>query len=269
MESGGFFFLDKKEGIYSPMALSGLDKTSAHRLRFPPELLQERCGGKPALIEGAGLSDFRMFLSSSEYRRLGSMRLIPLAFGQDDTAYLISLESQGNARQAVVPDEWNTLNAFLCERLSIHASRFSQGSGITDKSLSESKAGLFSLIGSAKHGGQRSVFVIFSLSPLMQAVQAKTPQADVFRLFTEACATLSRMFASPESLVVLPRQRIGVLLSSQVKPDPELILHQMAGSLQRLFSKLERFSLIPERVIEANPPATALDDFFAEEIRAS
>ncbi len=265
MEAGGFFLPDPLTGLYAPTALAGLDRTSAHRMRFPAEILSQACSGRAVALTREESTPLRMFFSSSDYRRLAALRIIPIPYGEAACAYLISVESRPWSIDKAVPMEWNMLKAFIGERLSIHAQRFGSSQLAGGGGAEGGAAALLELLKAATQRAQKSVYVVFSFLPLIEAITAKNPQADGYRLYSEAFAALSRMLAPPGSMLALPHFRIGMLISSQVKPDTELILHRMAGTLSRLFSSLDKVSLIPETSVDLNDSPQALQALLEKE----
>jgi hypothetical protein len=267
IDSGGLFFFDDALGAYAPMAISGFDETSTHRLRLPESLIDSSCSGGPASITGNDLSDFKMFFSSSEFRDIGAIRLIPLPFGDGKTALILSVERAGSERDAAVPGGWPDIETSVSGKLRAYASRFMHASGAEPSSASfeDAKASFNGALSTAHGRSLKTSFIVIPLSQAIEAIKEKTPRADGYRLFAEACAALTRMFPIHGSVVGLPRFRVGILLASQVAPDPGLILHQISKGLGRHFSSLGDFSLKTEQTLDPSSRDFKLEELFKSE----
>jgi hypothetical protein len=264
IESGGLFFFDEGLNAYAPMAICGFDETSTHRLRLPESLVSSWFSGGPASVTGPDLADFKMFFSSGEFRSIGTIRLIPIPFVEGRSACILSTESAGSERDVAVPGGWPDIESIVSGKLRAYAARFLAPAADRRPapSFEEAKASFWSALSTA-HGRQlKTRFMVLSLGALIDEVKENTPRADAFRLFTDACAALSRMFPIRGSVIELPRFRVGVLLASQVAPDPALILHQASKGLGRLFSSLGTVSLEAERILDPSSRDFKLDELF-------
>ncbi len=264
IESGGIFFFDDALGVYAPMAISGFDETSSRRLRLPASLVGSWCGGGPASVSGADLEDFRMFFSSSEFLGIGTIRLVPLPYGEGKSALILSAEAAGSERDAAVPGGWPDIESSISGKLRSYASRFMRTAeqGAAAPSFEEAKSA-FDLALSTAHGRSlKTSFIVIPLDGAIDAIKKNSPRADSYRLFAEARAAIARMFPIRGSVIELPGFRIGVLLASQVAPDPALILHQASKGLGRLFSGLGGAELEAERVLDPSSREFKLEDLF-------
>lgn len=264
IESGGLFLFDEGLGVYAPMAIAGFDETSAHRLRLPESLVASWCSGGPASVSGTDLSDFKMFFSSGEFRSIGTIRLIPIPYGEARSAFILSAESIGSERDVAVPGGWPDVESILSGKLRAYSSRFLSPSAEQPRSPSpdEAKAAFWSALSTA-HGRQlKTSFMVIPLGSLLEDIKGKTPGADAHRLFTDATTALARMFPIRGSVIELPGFRVGVLLASQVAPDPALILHQASKGLGRLFSSHGPCALEAERILDPSSRGFTLDDLF-------
>jgi hypothetical protein len=264
IDSGGLFFLDEGLGAYAPMAISGFDETSSRRLRLPESLIASWCSGGPASVSGHDLSDFKMFFSSGAFRSIGAIRLIPVAYGDGRGAFILSADPAGSELDAAVPGGWPDIEPILSGKLRAYAARFLSPSSEKRavRSSEEAKASFRSALSTAQGRQLKTSLMVIPLGALIGEIKGKTPRADEQRLFSDAASALARMFPIHGSVIELPGFRVGVLLASQVAPDPALILHQASKGLGRLFSSAGAPILEAERILDPSSGDFKLDALF-------
>lgn len=210
-----------------------------------------------------------MFFSSSGFRRLASLRIVPLPFGSGEKAYILAADA--SASGPCVPEDWRKLETAACEGLSAFASRF-MGPNAAERgaSLASKAADAFdAALETARGRGLKTIFAVVPLDPLIQRMQTRTPEADSSRLYSEVCASIAKMFSLNGSVVPLPRDRVGILLASQSVPDSGLVLHQVSSGLGRQFLGLGNLPLAAERVLDPSLGDFDLGDLYQSEREGS
>jgi hypothetical protein len=268
VERGCLLFRDEASGVLLPWAISGLDATSARRLRIPAAAILSRVPGPLAVLRGSLLREFRIFLSHRDFRSVRSMRVLALPLGQADAAYLVSLDRRDFPDDEAVPRDWDQLRALLGERLSVFRAKFrasplpgDAAASASDRAL-EMKERIALAAADAKSKGLSSLFVAVPFGALIDLICADAPDADPYRIFSETMSAISRIVASPGLVLALPRFRAGILFSTSSKPDAEIFLSQLGSSLSRILSRSGSLRLEAEASFDPASGASCMESLF-------
>jgi hypothetical protein len=268
VERGCLLFRDETSGVLLPWAVSGLDTTSARRLRIPEAALLSRAPGPVDVLRGSLLREFRIFLSHRDFRSARSMRVLALPLGQADAAYLVSLDRRDFLVDEAVPRDWNDVRALLGERLSIFRAKFrasplpgDDAASASDRAL-EMKERIAAAAADAKSKGMSSLFVAVPFGALIDSVCSGAPDADPYRIFSETMSAISRIVPSPGLVLSLPRFRAGILFCTSSKPDAELFLAQLGSSLSRILSRSGGLRLSAEASFDPSSGGSCMESLF-------
>jgi hypothetical protein len=268
VERGCLLFRDEASGVLLPWAVSGLDETSARRLRIPAAALASRAPGQVEVLRGARLGEFRIFLSHRDFRSVRSMRLLALPLGQADAAYVLSLDRRDFPDDEAAPRDWDQVRALLGERLSIYRAKFrasplpgDEAASASDRAL-EMRERIAAAAADAKSKGMSSRFLAVPFGAIIDSVCADAPGADPFRIFSETMSAISRIVPSPGLVLALPRFRAGILFCTSSKPDAELFLAQLGSSVSRILSSPGSLRLEAEAGFDPSSGGSEMESLF-------
>ena len=224
LKQAALLLLDSHRNVYSPLASVGLDTTSRHRLRFPPEAnadFNKAAAGELVIVSGEGLEAFRGYFSSREFSAIRELALVPYLAGRR----LVGLLAAGLPQ----PHDEDTVRLLASTMTAVPPLLVQEPEmGADSGTLGDRVTALLSLCRASR---RPLLLMRISLDGFVNLARERFPELEGFRLqehLVSACRRLLRVIGQVET----PKPRLLFLLVHGMKDgDPELLLRQVEAAL--------------------------------------
>ena len=240
-EKGSLLLEDTALSTYIPWALTGYDKTTAHRLRFPTELLESLFVEEtlsPKILDKIDTVNLKQYFSIREYGLLERILLHPFSHDGIMVGFLLIAETN------------NTPNLeelrFTLHELSPHISTILYKSrkeilhnipSVSGKKDNNSVKEIVEELKLYREKGKHTLLLTFSIDKAVQLLHDKIKDADPFRFRQDIYAILSTMISDSGGVWRINSGTLLLLFSGTAIHDEKLIIHQLTVSMNDLFQE--------------------------------
>jgi hypothetical protein len=225
LKQAALLLLDSRRRVYSPIASTGLDTTSRHRLRLPAGAnppFDRAAAGELVIARGEELEAFRECFSSRQFSAIHELVLVPYVADRG----LIGLFLASGLRQPLAEHAVRLLESTMTAAPPLLQPDPEEQE--EPGSLRERVTALASL---CRSSGHPLLLLRVSLDRLIGLVQEQFPELDGFRLqehLVWACRRLLAVIGRVET----PKPRLLFLLVHGMKDgDAQLLLRQLETAL--------------------------------------
>ncbi|MCX7787519.1 MAG: hypothetical protein N2442_07465 [Spirochaetes bacterium] len=246
IQKGALLLPDSSEGVLSPWAITGYDRTTYFRLRIPTSYIYtlfHRSPSSIALLEKKETLDLETHFSSREYGLIDTLLIYGIFFQEKligalliSDSPILSWESRVLGLLFTVIDELSAslLYAFRAERQEKLMARV-----------------FFDLqtFQNALPNEMKDQALLFTLDPhpIVQTFKVDNPEIDTFFIIRDIASILSTILHGAPVLILSEKSALYVL-HTDTQTDRELLVHQLESALKHLFPEL---SSLPELGIQA------------------
>ncbi len=240
-EKGSLLLEDTALATYIPWALTGYDKTTAHRLRFPTELLESLFVDEklyPRILDKSDTVNLKQYFSIREYGLLERILLHPFSHDGIMVGFLLitetintpNLEELKTALQKLSPH----VSAILFKSRKEILHNIPSVSGKTDNN---SVKEIVDEIRLCREQGKHTLLLTFSIDRAVERLHDKIKDADPFRFRQDIYAILSTMISDSGGVWRINSGTLLLLFSGTAIHDEKLIIHQLTVSMNDLFQE--------------------------------
>ncbi|MEW5814337.1 MAG: hypothetical protein AB1798_02935 [Spirochaetota bacterium] len=242
ISKGALLLLDTEQGMFIPLAITGFDKTTHHRLRLPGNLdglIEEYEDSKVKIYPRDKLTLLRPYFSIREFAILEKALIFPFTHTGKLLSLLLIVESS-------LPDSDDELSK-LFDALSplvspnIYASRFDKFNKLASMQM-EKSADLHNevktMINTAEAAGNEMILLVITIENLISTILAGSQDADGYRVKNDILRILSAMVSGTGKVFTLDNDRLLFLISGKSVHNEKLLLHQIFLALKSFFRKI-------------------------------
>jgi hypothetical protein len=251
LQQAALLAYDARRYVYSPLAATGFDATSRHRLRLEPGAnadFNRAAAGSIVEVRGEELAAFREYFSSREFSGIRQLTLVPYLHSQR----LVGLLLIARLARPQAPETVQLLRSSMSTAGPLLAQDGEEPPAEDDRPPEER---LRALLAECQGRGQALMLIRFSLDELLRLAQERFPEMESFRLHESLVSSCRRLLRGIGQ-VQIPKPRVLALLVHGMKDaDPPLLLRQLESAL---LSELR--GLVEARSVDLHPEVLTVTD---------
>jgi hypothetical protein len=233
LRKGALLIRSRESRYFLPLAQTGLDITSRHRLRYPLEMLEAVPSG--SWFSPPDRSGLRIYLSSREYDLCEDILML-LIFNGDEPAGMLMIMGEDE-------DELDYLRAVPGQRLETLqralGSFFERNKLFQISPSGDSRPDADELVQFVRRiqEQEREITALrFDIQGLLSRLTDISADVDLFRARKDTLRIIETLFEGNSKIVPLKGDAYLLVLGTKRKQNPRLLQHQVGLALQNFFS---------------------------------
>jgi hypothetical protein len=252
IRKGALLLPDANEGILSPWAITGYDRTTYFRLRIPTSYLYNVFHRSPSVIVRLSKEkalELEPHFSSREFGLIDSLLIYGIFFQEKLIGALIVSDSPILAWEMPILGLFFTVIDELSASL-LYAFRSNRQEKLKSRVFFDLQAFNKAL---PSDGVEKALLVTLDPRPLVEAFRADNPELDTFLTIRDIASFLSNILDGAPVLIH-PEHSTLYVLHMDTHADGELLIHQLESALKHLFPELSTIPSLGMRVTQVQLP---------------